>query len=166
MSDSFFLRDTTHALYREHHGWLKSWLRGKLGCSEQAADLTQDTFMRVLAARRHEPVREPRSYLTTIARGLLIDHYRRRDLERAYLDALAHLPEPEAPSPEQRLLVLETLLQINAALDALPRDARRAFLLSQLDGLGYAEIASELKISLSTVKRHMLRAFRACLDVA
>lgn len=153
-------------LYRDHHGWLRGLLLRKLGCSEQAADLAQDTFVRVIAARTAEAPREPRSYLATIARGLLIDHYRRRDLERAYLDALAQLPEPEVPSPEQRWLVLETLLQIDAALDGLPPVARRAFLLSQLDGLGYAEIGRELGVSLATVKRHMLRAFRACLAVA
>ena len=51
-------------------------------------------------------------------------------------------------------------------LDSLPSVARQAFLLSQLDGLTYAQIASELDVSLITVKRHMLRAFRACLTLA
>ncbi|WZB75780.1 sigma factor [Achromobacter insuavis] len=38
-------------LYAEHHGWLRSWLRRKLGCPEQAADLAQDTFLRVLTSK-------------------------------------------------------------------------------------------------------------------
>ncbi|OPL22089.1 hypothetical protein B5L72_34410 [Pseudomonas aeruginosa] len=37
-----------HALYSEHHGWLQNWLRGKLGCAADAADLAQDTFSRML----------------------------------------------------------------------------------------------------------------------
>ena len=37
-----------HALYSEHHGWLQNWLRGKLGCAADAADLAQDTFLRIL----------------------------------------------------------------------------------------------------------------------
>ena len=166
MTDSVLPADPLHTLYSDHHGWLKGWLRGKLQCSEQAADLTQDTFMRVLTSRREVEVREPRSYLSTIARGLVIDHYRRRELERAYLDALAQLPEPEVPSPEQRLLILEALMQVDAVLDTLPLLARKAFLLSQLDGLTYVEIARDLNVSLTTVKRHMLRAFRACLALA
>ena len=155
------------SIYVEHHGWLQGWLRQRTRCSHQAADLAQDTFLRVLGRRQAvQPLQEPRAWLASIARGLLIDQWRRQDLERAYREALALLPEPEAPSPEQRLLILETLQQIDAALDALPADARRAFLLSQLDGLGYAEIAREMGVSLSTVKRHMLRAFRACVEVA
>ncbi|UOD31212.1 hypothetical protein INH39_05705 [Massilia violaceinigra] len=38
-----------HALYRGHHGWLTGCLRHKLGCSAQAADLAQDTFVRAPA---------------------------------------------------------------------------------------------------------------------
>ncbi len=35
-------------LYAEHHQWLTGWIRRKLGCDESAADLTQDTFVRLL----------------------------------------------------------------------------------------------------------------------
>ena len=98
--------DAVHLLYRAHHGWLHNWLRAKLGDSFDAADLAQDTFVRVLR-HRHEldALREPRAYLTTIAKRLVLNLHRRRSLERAYLDALATLPEAHAPSPEQGLLM-------------------------------------------------------------
>lgn len=160
------LREQARTLYSDHHGWLQSWLRGKTGCSQQAADLAQDTFVRILRARSSRLIHEPRAYLSTIARGLLVDHFRRSEIERVYLDALALLPESEAPMPEQQLLILEALMQVDAVLDTLPAQARKAFLLSQLDGLTYAQIARELNVSLITVKRHMLRAFRACLELS
>lgn len=59
-----------HALYRGHYGWLTGWLRHKLGCSAQAADLAQDTFVRVLAARNAARIAEPRAYLATVARAI------------------------------------------------------------------------------------------------
>jgi len=152
-------------LYAEHHGWLQGWLRKKLGCSHRAADLAHDTFLRVLTARLPAELHEPRAYLTTVARNLVADHWRRQELERAYLEALALLPEPQAPSPESRLLMLETLLRIDAALQSLPVLTRRVFLRSQLDGMTYDEIALEQQLSLSTVKRHMSRGFVACLSV-
>lgn len=40
--------DSITELYQDHHGWLHGWLRKKLGCSHQAADLAHDTFMRLL----------------------------------------------------------------------------------------------------------------------
>jgi RNA polymerase sigma-70 factor (ECF subfamily) len=94
---------------------------------------------------------------------LLISHLRRRKLEQAYLAALAALPEPSHPSPEERLAVLQTLAEIDGVLDRLPGKVRQVFLLAQLDGLCYAEIAALLNLSLSTVKRHMVLAFRRCL---
>ena len=70
-----------HQLYSEHNGWLKGWLRMRLGNSADAADLAQDTFVRVMTARNAAPIREPRGYLTAIARSLLIDKSRRRDAQ-------------------------------------------------------------------------------------
>jgi RNA polymerase sigma-70 factor (ECF subfamily) len=151
-----------HLLYSEHHGWLQGWLRKKLGNAFDAADLAQDTFVRVLRAPGLDRVEEPRAYLTTVARNLLINHVRRRAIERAYLDALSLLPEPVTPSPEARLVVLETLVEIDRRLSGLPAQAKQAFLLAQLEGLGQAEIAAELGISVSTVKRHLAKAAMRC----
>lgn len=154
-----------HALYSEHHGWLTAWLRRKLGDAHQAADLAQDTFLRILAGRDPAAIAEPRAYLTTVAHGLLVNWYQRQALERAYLDALACLPEPQMPSAEHRLIVLQTLHEVDAMLDALPAVAKRAFLLSQIEGLRYEEIAQRLGVSLISVKRYMKRAFLGCLSL-
>ena len=84
---------TVDDLHREHHDWLHGWLQKRLGCSEVAADLTQDTFVRVLRSERAEPLQHSRQFLLTIAKGLSIDLFRRRSLERRYLEALATFPE-------------------------------------------------------------------------
>ncbi|MDR0279443.1 MAG: sigma-70 family RNA polymerase sigma factor [Paucimonas sp.] len=150
------------ALYSGHHGWLYERLKKKLGNAMDAADLTQDTFTRVLASQVTR-IEQPRAYLSCVAKGILVNWYQRKALERAYLDALAQLPEQQAPSPELRFLVLETLHQVDAMLDALPPLVKRAFLLSQLGGLKYDDIASQLGVSLITVKRYMKQAFVQCL---
>ncbi len=154
-----------HTLYSDHHGWLQGWLRRKLDCTENAADLAQDTFVRVLQKRERELLREPRAYLTTIAKGLLINFRQRQALERAYLEVLATLPEPEMPSPETRALVFEALLRVDSLLRGLPAPVRSAFLLSQLEGLAYAQIAERLGVSTRTIKRYMVQAFAQCLSV-
>lgn len=149
-------------LYHGHHHWLSGWLRRRLADVEQAADLAQDTFVRVLLSRDVGAIQEPRAFLTTVARRVLANHYRRAEIERAWLETLAGLPEPVAPPPETRLMILETLCELDRLLDGLPAAVRRTFLLSQLDGLGYAEIGARLGISVSTVKRHMSRAAMQC----
>ena len=159
------LHDAVSHLYQDHHGWLQGWLRRRLGCAENAADLAQATFARLLASRRVLDAREPRAYLTTVAKGLMINWFQRQSLERAYLDALANLPEDLAPPPEQRLMVLETLHEVDALLDSLPDRVRQAFLLAQIEGLKYEAIAERLGVSLGSVKRYMQQAFRQCLEL-
>lgn len=150
------------SLYLAHHGWLQGWLRKKVGNAFDAADLAQSTFLKVLGAKGLDQLQEPRAYLTTIARNLLINQVRRRAIEQAYLDALAAMPEPVAPPPEVRHMVLETLVEIDRRLGRLPALAKQAFLLAQLEGLGHGEIAAELGISISTVKRHLAKAAMRC----
>lgn len=150
-------------MYSDHHGWLHRWLRSKLGCREQAADLAQDTFIRVMTQRRFDDLRQPRAYLTTIARSLMIDLYRRRSLEQAYLAALAAQPEALEVSPQTRSIIFETLLQIDTMLDGLCPRAREIFLLAQLDGLSFVEIGRRLELSSNTVRKHFVRAMAQCL---
>ncbi|RFD28004.1 RNA polymerase subunit sigma [Pseudomonas sp. GL93] len=149
-------------LYNDHHHWLTGWLRRKLGCPENAADLAQDTFIRVLSAREAPTLIEPRAFLTTVAKRVLFNFYRRQDLERAYLETLAQMPEHVAPSEEDRAIILQTLLELDQLLDGLPKQVKRAFLLAQLDGLTYAQIGSQLGISIATVKRHLIKAAMRC----
>jgi RNA polymerase sigma-70 factor (ECF subfamily) len=151
------------ALYSSHHSWLHRWLCVKLGNASDADDLAQDTFTRILGRADLAALNEPRAFLTTVAKGILVNWYQRQALERAYLEALAALPEPTAISPEQRLLILETLHEIDAMLDALPPKVKQAFLMAQLDGMGYADIAAQLGMSLVTIKRYMKQAFLQCL---
>ncbi|NQD55624.1 sigma-70 family RNA polymerase sigma factor [Pseudomonas sp. CM25] len=152
-------------LYQSHHAWLRSWLRSRVGCNEHAADLAQDTFVRLLRARQVSPLKEPRAYLGSIARGLMIDQYRRRALERAYQESLAHLPEAEVPSEEHRLIILDSLERLDRALHQLKPRARQAFLLAQLDGLSIAQVAQQLAVSRATVERDLAKALGVCYRV-
>jgi RNA polymerase sigma-70 factor (ECF subfamily) len=67
-----------------------------------------------------------------------------------------------APSEEERAIILQTLMELDQLLDGLAPVVKRAFLLSQLDGLTYAQIGAELGISIATVKRHLNKAAMRC----
>ena len=149
-------------LYSDHHGWLRGWLRKRLGDAHQAADLAHDTFIQLLTREQPVAAREPRAFLTTVAQRVLANHYRRQQLERAYLDALAVLPEAVAVSPEERAIVMETLVEIDRMLGNLAPVVKRAFLMSQLDGMSHGEIASALEISVTSVKRYLVKAGEQC----
>ena len=142
-------------------------VRGRLSCSEKAADIAQDTFVRIIASKRtpQKTFKEPRALLTHIAKNLVIDLWRRQDVERAYLDPLANIPENEAPSAETQLLTIEALTLIDTMLTNMPDHTREIFLLAQLDGLTLKQISEHINISVFTVRRHIHKALIACMAI-
>lgn len=161
----FALQQDVEALYLDHHGWLYAWLRRRLGCSHNAADLAHDTYLRVIASGHAPALDEARPHLMQIAKGLVIDRHRRQLIEQAYLDALAQQPADLAPSPEDRAIALQGLLRIDAMLARLAPKVRETFLLSQFEELTYSEIAARLRISVGAVRKYMLKAMEACFAV-
>lgn len=154
-----------HTLYAEHHDWLQAWLRNKLGCLFTAQDLAQDTFLRLVVRPRELDVgQNPRAYLTTIAKGLVVDHWRRAEIERVWVAAMLERPEATQPSAEHQAIVLETLVEVDRILATLADKPRQAFLLAQLHELTYAEIGVQLGVSERMVKTYMAQAMLHCLS--
>lgn len=158
-------QDDLHALYRDHHDWLFRWLRRRLGGVADAADLAHDTFVRIIGSRDLLlGIREPRAYLTTTAQRLLLDRSRRRMIEQAYLDELERLAGiiPSYPSPDDILMALQALEQIDRALDGAPPRAREAFLRHYLDEQTHASIAAAFGVSKRMVQKYLVQALLHC----
>lgn len=154
-----------HILYSDHHDWLFGWLRKKLGCAHNAADVAHDTFLRIIASRDALlGVEQPRAWLTTTAKRLIIDRARRQALEQAYLAEMALLAAhlPFQPAPDETLMALEALDQIGAALQAISAKARDAFLMHYLDQQSHAAIAAGLGVSTRMVHTYLVQALLAC----
>lgn len=162
VQESALPRQGIEGLYAEHHGWLRGWLRGRLGNAFDAADLAHDTYLRILSSGRMPEPQQSRQHLAQIAKGLVIDLYRRRQIEAAYLDALARLPQPLAPSAEDCALAVQALVDIDTVLNGLPPKAREALLLRKLDGMSYRDIATRLRVSVSSVEKYVATALLAC----
>jgi RNA polymerase sigma factor (sigma-70 family) len=150
------------AWYQAHHHWLMGWLIRRISCHAQAADLTQDTFERLLTKPMTQQIIEPRAYLTRIAQGLMIDGIRRSKLEQRYKEQLEQLPKNFQENPEQQLAVLQTLMQIDLMLDGLKPRIKQVFLMSRLEGTSYPLIAKQLNVSLSSVEKYMAKAMMHC----
>lgn len=150
-------------LYRDYHGWLRVWIRRRLN-SEEASDLAQDVFVRVMLQRNTVQLREPKAYLSSIARNLLVDTFRHRSIEQAYADTLAlHAEMAQAPSPEEHQQIIQVLLEIDRLLDSLGKRPRDIFLKVQLDGLSMSEVGRQMGLSGNTVRKHFIRAMAKCL---
>ncbi|MCC4274315.1 sigma-70 family RNA polymerase sigma factor [Marinomonas communis] len=152
--------------YRQHHGWLKRFMSRHLSCQHTAEDLTQDSFIRLISRRENlSQIDSPRAYLTTIAKGLLANYWRRQDIEQTYLEAQKHHTELESASAEEHYELLERLYQLDLMLKNLPPKARQAFLMSRIQGVRYQDIALELEVSERMVKKYIAQAMLQCLTV-
>ena len=154
-------------VYCAHHGWLYALLRRRLGDAADAADLAQDAFVRLLARpRRFDSAEGTRAYLSTVARGLCVDLWRRREVERAWLETLAVHPEITEPSAEHRVQILQTLYEVDRVLADLPPKVGRAFMMGMVFEETDARIAAELGVSDRMVRKYMARAMLHCMHLA
>jgi RNA polymerase sigma-70 factor (ECF subfamily) len=133
------------------------------GEASAAEDLVQETMLRALRAwHSFLPGSNARAWLVTILRNQFINGWRahRRTPAAVAVDAIPELPDASDPDPEGRFfrdLVDEEVL---AAVDALPEDFREVLVLSDMEGLPYAEIAVALGVPVGTVKSRLFRARR------
>jgi RNA polymerase sigma-19 factor, ECF subfamily len=148
--------------FRSSYEWLKSKLQRRVGSPTDAEDLASSSFIELAEVQDLTTVREPRAFLTVIAKRLTFEMWRRRDLERAYMDSLLVQEVPVAPSAESIAEISQALLLVDQALNGLPVKAKAAFIYSQIDGLTYAEIATRLGVSASMVRKYIAQALIRC----
>ena len=156
---------TLQSLCQDHRHWLRGWLIRQLGSPDDADDITQDTFLRIiLSPNALSKIRQPKPFLATTAKRIIIDRFRRQKLEQAYLAELALVVDEvdDAHSPEQLHELLEALEQISRMLDRLSEKCRSAFLLHYIQGYTHAQIAEVLGISTRMVYKHLTKALVMC----
>lgn len=146
-------------LYKHHYLWLHQWLRKRLGCDANAADITQDTFLRLLdTVKPAQELAQPRAFLRTTAKNLIVDKARRQTIEAAFLEQLSlsmQLDDPHYPSAELICEAIEVLTQLTALLSHVPEKAALAFRLHYLDGMKQQEVARTMKVSARTVRAYL-----------
>lgn len=155
-------------LFRRHSGDLKRYLRRRGVSAETAADLTQETFLRLLTASPVGPIDNVQAYIFRIANNLSIDLARRQRLlpflENSE-DVLDQLMD-EAPSAERVVVSRQELAVLQAALNQVPQTPRSVFLL-RLDGRTFEDIGRSIGIPTQTAFSQMLRVMmhlRSALD--
>lgn len=156
--------ETTHtevdlpALVHAHAATLFRVAHSLLRNRAEAEDVVQDTFVRVLERQAHLPsVRDLRPWLVRIAWNLALDRRRRVRPEQADTLFLHSLTAADTPT-DRALGDKEQARRVLDAIDRLPRAERQALLLSALDELSPAEIASTMGKSESAIRALIFRA--------
>jgi RNA polymerase sigma-70 factor, ECF subfamily len=130
-----------------------------VGHREDAEDLVQDAFLRLLAAgTRYRPTASFRTYFSRIISRLCLDHIQKKRPVSA--DHLLELEDP-APLPDGLVVREEQVLGVHRALTLLPSNQRLAIILRYYEDYSYREIAVALGTTDKAVERLLARGREA-----
>jgi RNA polymerase sigma-70 factor (ECF subfamily) len=136
-------------LFSAYGDRLRAYLRGASGSPELTDDLAQDVFLRVVRGQQSYEARgRERAWLFQIAHNVAADHRRRRRAR----PVSTPLQEPSQPATQS------LQLSLREALARLTADEREAFLLCEVAGLSYLEIAKTLGVTVPAVRSVLYRA--------
>jgi len=150
-------------LVSRHQIW--AWLVAYryTGNEEDAADIVQEAFLRLLdASGRYRPLAKFRTYFYQIISRICLDRAKKK--QPLLLETVPNTPDP-SPGITDTMMRQENAIAVRAALDSLPPNQRLAIVLRYYENLGYEEIASTLETTTKAVERLLARGRERLRDM-
>ena len=126
---------------------------------DAARDVVHDAYALVITGERWKTLDNPRAYIRKAVANLCLVQLRRNKIVR--FDDYAEIDEAHfadaAPDAFQTMVAKERLASVARAIDKLPKQCRRVFIMRKIEGITPAEIAAHMGISIKTVQSHLAR---------
>lgn len=151
-------RERFDLLYRDCAPTLRRRIRHRVGSDDEANDLVQDAFARLLGARTAKGLREPGAFLNRIVRNLLIDRSRRLSVRPLHVPLESESEFAVAPEQDELIELEQMRRRYRDVVESLPPRMRQVFVLHRIEDLSYKEIAARLDIGVRTVEWHIAEA--------
>lgn len=156
-------------LFSEHNESLVRFLAVRLHSVQEAKEVAQEAYVRLLSLDDSGAVSFLRAFLFKTAVNLAVDRLRSRNRQRQAMNAGWCDERREAPTPDHEAAQAEEAEIVGRLIGELPPKCRRAFLLHRIDGEDFSQIAKQMELSERMVRHYVLRAVlycRAGLDAA
>ena len=147
-------------LFNEHNESLIRFLRARLRSHEEAREVAQEAYVRLLQLDHPEAVSYFRAFLFKTAANIAIDRLRCDTLDQKRL-SLGFF-EQAVPSAEHTEMHRELLRKVGDCLQELPPKCRKAFLLSRIYGVRTADIAAQMRLTKRMIRIYLVRATLHC----
>jgi RNA polymerase sigma factor (sigma-70 family) len=151
----------------KHGRRMRRYLAARLRNAADASDLVQEVFLRLMRVERHESIRNPEAYVMTVAGHVLHQHTLRSamaPISTSALDMLVDLQTAIETDPAAQLDAQRRLQDLDRALEQLAPNVHATFVLHRRDGMTLEEIASQLRVSRSMVKKYLAKALLQCRE--
>lgn len=149
-------------MFRSDYHWLVGRIRRFSAPMADPEDVASETFVQAVSLPDLLELRDARAMLTTLAKRLIWRLSRRRVMEEAYLADVAMNAVSVQPSHEAQMEALSVLAAIDEALEDCSAKARAAFVHWHIDQWSHAQIAAELGVSVSMVRKYLAQTLLAC----
>ena len=149
-------------LFREHNEALIRFLFARLRSQQDAREVAQEAYVRLLSLDEAGAVSYLRAFLFKTAANLAIDRLRRGELDGKAKASPLFGEFTDIRTPERRVEANQTIQRLERLIAAMPPVQRRAFVLHRFDGMDFASIANTLGISKRTARAYVARALLRC----
>ena len=153
-----------YSLWKKNRFLIEKLLRRFSLSATDIEDISQETLLRALDARRKRKISYPRQFIISIAKNVAREEIRRRakKMDELVEDSVLENHPLDEPTAESALDSRVKLRLFADAIANLPPQCRRVFLLKHVQGASHKEIAARLGISVSTVEKHVAAGLHAC----
>lgn len=127
---------------------------------DEAQDVVQDVFVKLLTRPSGLEINDPKSFLYTSVRNAAINRIKQLKKTSLVEEITPYINEKDF-SIESEMLESEKKIKLYKAIDKLPEQCRKIFLSYGVRGLKYKQIAEEFDISINTVKTQMKIAYKS-----
>jgi RNA polymerase sigma factor (sigma-70 family) len=149
-----------------HEPALRAYLQARFPLLRDADDVIQETYTRLMREKNAGRIRHARAFMFTAARNIALDFFRRR--RNVLVDSLTQSRVEDvvenAPHAAEALSQQQELETLSEAIQTLPTRCRQVIMLRYLKGFSYKEIAATLGVSTETVKTHMAKGVKLCVE--
>lgn len=152
--------DLVRQLFREHNRALVNFLLTRLASEQEARDVAQEAYVRLLQLDQTGAISFLRGYLFRIAANISVDHARHRVVHERVADLFDELAD--IPGTEHEAITREEFDIACSALEELPPNCRQAFVLHVIEGYRTPEVARTMGIDQRTVRKYVTRALVRC----
>lgn len=149
-------------LFREHNEALVQFLTGRLRSPQEAREVAQEAYVRVLSLDTPGAVNFLRAFLFKTASNIAIDRIRHRQRCPHTNDVSLFDELPETLTPEIRSEGAQEIALLERLIAELPPKCRQAFLLHKIDGLQTREVAQHMNLSERQTRDYILRGLLHC----
>jgi RNA polymerase sigma factor (sigma-70 family) len=149
-------------LFREHNEALIRFLRGRVGSHNEALEVAQEAYVRLLSLDQPGAVSYLRAFLFKTAANIAIDRRRRHQNFDKVAGRQLFTELTENRTPERQLSGEQALRHLGVLIEGMPPKCREAFVMNQIHGLDAATIATRLGITDSMVRKYVVRALLHC----